>query len=157
MSSTEKEHTPQHATCAQPAAPGDQAAHAHTPSLFPDEWHQRFDPELERLMADAPSSEHNALYARFLQTHPPLFRGLYCSPSIFLNGELSYPPRLSTRDNQLWIEAWSEPGLEPVLHVIPIAHHRLVALVLRHELIIICAHEYEHACHEQGAHDALAR
>jgi hypothetical protein len=149
MSNTAKEHTPQHATCTQPAAPRDQAA-PETPSLFPDEWHEHFDPELERLIADAPSSDHNALYEHFLRTHTPLFRGVYSSPSISLGGELTHYPHLSTDDNQIWIEVWGEPGPEPVLEVIPIAHHRLVALVLRHELLIIRAHEYELVCRELG-------
>jgi hypothetical protein len=110
-----------------------------TPSLFPDEWRARYGAELQRLLNDAPTSDHDAIEAQFLQTHPPIFQGVYTAPSIALGSPLGREPRLTKRDNQLWIDLWSDQDAEVVLEVIPIAHHRLVALVLRHELIIIRA------------------
>jgi hypothetical protein len=116
------------------------------PSLFPDEWRACFGAELQQILDDAPVTDHDALTAEFLQTHPPIFQGVYTSPTIALGSTLGREPRLSRRDNQLWVELWSQQAAEAVLEVIPFAHHHLVALVLRLELIIIRAHEYEHVC-----------
>jgi hypothetical protein len=128
-----------------------------TPSLFPDEWRARFGAELGQLLDTAPASTRDATEADFLQTHPPIFQGVYLSPTIELGSTLGREPRLTKRDNRLWIELWSDQDAELVLEVIPIAHHRLIALVLRHELVIIRAHEYEAVCRELGTPDALAR
>lgn len=130
---------------------------AASPSLFPDEWRARFGAELERSLISASHTDHNAIEAQFLQTHPPIFQGVYTSPAASLGSALGRPPHLTRRNNQLWIELWSDQGAEPVLEVIPIAHHRLVALVLRHELVIILADDYERACCEQGVPDAGPR
>jgi hypothetical protein len=48
-----------------------------TPSLFPDEWRARFGAELQQLLDEAPTSDRDTIEAQFLQTHPPIFQGVY--------------------------------------------------------------------------------
>ena len=116
-----------------------------TPSLFPDEWYARYGAELQQLLAAAPTTTHETIEAQFLQTHPPIFGGVYTSPTIELGTTLGHKPRLTRRDNQLWIELWSDQDTEQVLEVIPVPHHLLIALVLRHELVIIRAEDLPNA------------
>jgi hypothetical protein len=75
---------------------------------------------------------------------PGLFPNeVYLSPTIALGTTLGREPRLTRQGHQLHIALWTEQDAELVLEVIPIPHHQLIALVLRHELVIIRAEEYE--------------
>jgi hypothetical protein len=121
------------------------------PSLFPDEWRARFGAELQQLLDSTLTTARDTIETQFLQTHPPIFGGVYLSPTIELGTTLGREPQLTRRDGQLSIALWSDQDAEPVLEIIPILHHRLVTLVLRHELVVICADEFERVCGEPEA------
>lgn len=125
-----------------------------TTSLFPDEWYARFGAELQQLLAAAPTTAHETIEAQFLQTHPPIFGGVYTSPTIELGTTLGHKPHLTRRDEQLSIALWSNQDAEQVLEIIPIPHHRLIALVLRHELVIVRAEDYERGGGERAVQEA---
>lgn len=127
------------------------------PSLFLDDWRARFGAELQQLLDDAPATIRDAIEAQFLQTHPPIFQGVYLSPTIALGTTLGREPRLTRRDSRLWIELWSGQDAEAVLEIIPIPHHCLVALVLRHELVIVRAEDYQRVDGEQEAQETDKR
>ena len=118
-------------------------------SLFPEEWQARFGIELDRLMehwntAGLRTDQIECCCAAFHAAHPPRFEGVYCSPTIFAEGDLAEVPPLVQAEN-LWIDTWHDQPPRRVHAVIPIPYHRLVALVTDTELIILRADELAHA------------
>jgi hypothetical protein len=112
-----------------------------TTSLFPEEWQAHFGDELDQAMRDWSGSNLTAEQIdqrahAFCAAHPPRFEGVYCSPSVFAGGELAELPPLIERSG-LQIDAWHGQPPRQIRALIPIPHHRLLALVTDSEVIII--------------------